>query len=240
MKAIILCAGYATRMYPLTENQPKPLLPIGGKPLLDYIVDKIDEIPSIDEKIIVSNHKFAPHFQRWAEDHNDVRVIDDGSTTNDDRLGAIKDMIYAMNDIDDDVLVIAGDNLIEFSLKQLYDDFVKYDSTVLAGYDTKDIEIAKRHGIVVLDDLYKIVDFQEKPESPKSTVKALCCYMFKSGIKPLLGQYIGEGNNTDATGFFLEWLVKKTEAYAHVFEESVFDIGNLESYKKADELYSKK
>ena len=117
MKAIILCAGYATRMYPLTESQPKPLLPIGGKPLLDYIVDKIDEIPSIDEKIIVSNHKFAPHFQRWAEDHNDVRVIDDGSTTNEDRLGAIKDMIYAMNDIDDDVLVIAGDNLIEFSLK---------------------------------------------------------------------------------------------------------------------------
>lgn len=244
MKAVILAAGYGTRLYPLTEKQAKPLLNIGGKSLIEYIIKKIIEIKEVNEIIIVSNNKFYQNFNEWREKFECVlplKIIDDGSISDNDKLGAIKDMIFAFEqeDIIDETLVIAGDNLIEFSLKKFYEEFRSKGNNINAVYDIKNKEIVrKRHGVVVLDKNNKIIEFQEKPEEPKTTIKSICCYMFKPEIRELLKEYI-QDNNSDATGFFLEWLIKKKDVYAYIFTESVYDIGNIESYKKANELFSK-
>jgi glucose-1-phosphate thymidylyltransferase len=242
MKAIILCAGYAVRMYPLTEKHPKPLLTIAGKPLLDYIYAKIMELGCIDEISIISNHKFISHFKNWSENKNNVSVIDDGSTSPDNKLGAIKDMQLAVENVDctDGVLILSGDNLFDFNLKDIYHNYQKLNAPVVMASDVKSLEIAKRHGIIQLDSNSKIIDFQEKPENPKSTIKAICGYIFNPNIKSLLDEYIIEGNNTDATGFFLEWLTKKIDVYAYVYDGEVHDIGNIDIYKKIDKIYSSK
>ncbi len=243
MKVLVLAAGYAVRLYPLTKNQPKPLLEVGGKPLLDHLMTKIHELPNVDEIIVVSNHKFYEHFKEWAdktESKIPIRVVNDGSTSKDDKLGAIKDMLFGMKDIDDEVLVIAGDNIIEFSLKEFHDEFKRKDNHIIAAHDAKDVEILRnRHGVVEIDDNNKVISFEEKPYDPKSTLKSICCYMFKPDIKPLISQYL-EGNNPDATGFFIEWLIQQQDIHSFTFDDPVYDIGNIESYNMADDIYRNK
>jgi glucose-1-phosphate thymidylyltransferase len=244
-KAIILTAGYAVRLYPLTENFPKPLLKIAGKPLIEYIIEKINEIKEVNEIIIVSNHKFIDHFYSWNKNFKNpipIKIIDDGSTTNENRLGAIKDSLFAIEkeNINEDILIIAGDNLIEFSLNDFYKNFKKLNKNLIAVYDIKDIEkVRKKHGVAILDKNNKVIGFQEKPENPLSTIKSICCYIFKPEIKNLIKEYI-KNNNPDATGFFIEWLINHTEVYAHIFKEPVYDIGNMESYLNANRIFSEK
>jgi len=242
----VLAAGYATRLYPLTKKFPKPLLKIAGKPLIEYIIDKVKEIEEINEVIIVSNAKFYNNFLEWKnnfESEISIKILDDGSTANENRLGALKDIMFALEkeNINEDTLILAGDNLFEFSLKEFYDYYKEKKTSITVAYDTKDIEIVRnRHGVVILDDNNKIVDFQEKPAEPKSTIKSIACYILTKEAIKLLEQYIKEGNNTDAPGFFLEWLSKKTDIYAFLISKPVYDIGNMENYKKADEIYSDK
>jgi len=244
VRAIVLSAGYATRLYPLTENFPKQLLPLNNKPLLEYIIDKVSEIPSLSEIVIVSNNKFFNHFHEWRNQYQtdiSIRILNDGSTSNENRLGALKDLLFAIEseNINENILVIAGDNLIEFSLKNFYNKFKEFDKNLIAVYDIEDIEkVRGRHGVAVLQG-NQVIDFQEKPLEPRSTMKSICCYFFKPDIKGLLGEYLEEGN-PDATGFFLEWLVKRVPVFAYQFNEKVYDIGNLESYKEADRVFSGK
>ena len=243
-KAIIPCAGYATRLYPLTENQPKQLLKIGNKPLIEHIIEKINEIEEINEIIIISNHKFINQFQEWNNNFKNkipITILDDGTTSNQDRLGSTGDTLFAIKnkDINEEMLIIAGDNLIQFSLKDFYNKFKQLNHHLIAVYDIKDIEIVRnRHGVVILDK-DKVIDFQEKPKNPKSTIKSIFCYLFKPEIIQLMKEYV-KTENPDAPGYFIEWLIKQTEVRAYEFTESVYDIGNMESYKKTNAIFSNK
>ncbi len=244
-KVLILAAGYATRLYPLTKDKAKPLLPVAEKPLIEYIIEKIYEVECVDEIIVVTNAKFYEDFKEWKSSFDSkipIKILNDGSTSNENRLGAIKDIKFAVDEenIDEDLLVLAGDNLFEFSLKDLYDYYKEKNAPVTLAYDTGNIDIVKnRHGVVVLDKENKVIDFQEKPSAPKSTVKSIACYVLNKKAIDLLDDYISKGENTDAPGFFIEWLCKKTDFYAYIIEEPIFDIGNMESYKKANETYKK-
>lgn len=249
MKAIILAAGYGTRLGELTKNKAKPLLEVAGKPLIEYIIDKILEISSVNEIIVVSNNKFFKDFLDWSNSFEcrvPIRIFDDGSRSNEDRLGAIKDMSFAMDKIQDiegnseEYLIVAGDNLIEFSMKNFYQYHLEHKANAIAVYDVGDIEVVRnKHGVVDVDQDGKVLEFNEKPSDPKSSIKSICCYIFMPEIKQELSEYLKD-NNPDATGFFLEWLVKRNKVYAYKFEEPVHDIGDKESYLKTDELYKKK
>jgi len=259
VKAIVLCGGYATRLYPLTENQAKPLLEIGGKSLLDYIVDKINDISEVDEIIIISNHKFIEDFILWKEDYGDSRIniLDDGSTDNENRLGALRDLEFALDscDVKDDFLVLAGDNLIEFSMREFYQVFKELGKNLIGVYDVRDIEkVRGKHGVAVLDG-DRVIGFQEKPPEPKSTIKSFFCYLFKPEVKGLLGEYLKgcseispthptlSGNstkfrNSDAPGYFIEWLCKRADVYAYdVGLGNIFDIGSLEGLESVRERF---
>ncbi len=242
MKAIILAAGYATRLQHLTHTTPKPLLPVNGSNVLEHIISKISTIKDLNEITIVSNQKFYQQFVNWNNNYDSeipINILNDGSTTNDNRLGAIKDISFALEKEDNgnQYLVIAADNIIEHDFNKFYDEFKSNNYNLIAALDIKNKDLVRnKHGVVVLNENNKVIDFQEKPDVPRSTTKSICCYLFQPGIKPLINQYLEE-NNPDATGFFIEWLHKQTEVHAHLFQGRVHDIGNPESYKQAQELF---
>lgn len=241
MKAIILAAGYAVRLFPLTENFPKPLLDINKKPIIDYIMEKIEEI-GITEVYVVTNSRFYEHFKEWQGNYkgkSEVTIINDNTTSNDDRLGAIGDINFTLEkeNIDDDILVIGGDNLFKFPLKKAYELFRKNQDSTIIGYDVKDLDLAKRYGVIEVSDDNKVLSFEEKPEKPKSTYCAICVYFYPKKTLKLLDKYIEEGNNKDAPGRFAAWLVENDAVYAVNHEEKWFDIGGFESLKEAKEEY---
>jgi len=233
MRALILAAGYATRLRPLTESIPKQLLPVGGRPMVDWILDKIRET-DVDEIHLVTNHRFAPDFERWAP--ADVVVHDDGTLSNDDRLGAIGDIQFV--GIDDDVLVIAGDNLFEYSLRD-YVDFWRSkgdNASVLAVHDVGDRELAKQYGIVDVDEEGRIVSFVEKPSDPPTTLSATATYLYAREHARLVDTYLAEGNPRDAPGNLVAWLHKREPVYAYRFEGGWWDIGDHTQLLEADNL----
>lgn len=216
MKTIILAAGYATRLYPLTLDKPKALLEVNGKTILDYILDKIAEVDSVNEIIVVSNHKFINHFNAWKENKKytkEITVMDDGTFSEETKLGAIGDIKLAIDkcNINEDIMVIAGDNLFTYSLLDFYNyyDSLKKDCIVACKLDqSNDL---KRMGVVLLDKNCRVIDFEEKPKFPKSNIAIFAAYIYTQETLPLIDQYIREGNNTDAPGHFPEWLYKKKE-----------------------------
>lgn len=247
MKLLILAAGYAVRLQPLTSNTPKPLLPIGGKPMMDRIIDKTASIEDIDTIHIVSNHKFFQNFVEWKKlrkDASKIFLADDGTLTNDTRLGAIRDMELAVRkgSIDDDLLVIAGDNLFDLDLKV----FLKFarshsDGVSVALYDVGSLEAAKKFGVVHIDGKGLVTDFEEKPQAPKSTLISTGIYFFPRENVPDLREYVNlEGAKLDAPGYYIKWLSIKNKVYGFPFSEKWYDIGDLKSYKAADEEYTKK
>ena len=240
MKCLILAAGYATRLYPLTENFPKPLLKVGEKTILDWLVDDIDTKGSVDEYVVISNHKFAVHFEDWAKGKTQkITVVDDGTDTNETRLGAVKDIQFAIDKLalDDDMLVIAGDNVLDFSLTK----FVAYaeekkTSCVMRYYEEEQKKLSKS-GVLTIDDKDKVVKMQEKPSVPESN---WCCppfYFYKKEDAKLVKEGIENGCGTDAPGSFIAWLCSKSPVHAMEMPGSRYDIGNLESYKKVQEEY---
>ena len=240
MKCLILAAGYATRLYPLTENFPKPLLKVGEKTILDWLVDDIDTKGSVDEYVVISNHKFAVHFEDWAKGKTQkITVVDDGTDTNETRLGAVKDIQFAIDKLalDDDMLVIAGDNVLDFSLTK----FVAYaeekkTSCVMRYYEEAQKKLSKS-GVLNIDDKDKVVKMQEKPSVPESN---WCCppfYFYKKEDAKLVKEGIENGCGTDAPGSFIAWLCSKSPVHAMEMPGSRYDIGNLESYKKVQEEY---
>jgi glucose-1-phosphate thymidylyltransferase len=247
MKLLILAAGYAVRLQPLTSNMPKPLLPIGGKPMLDRILSKTTSVKNMDAIYVVSNSRFFQNFVDWKRLRKDaakISLIDDGTMTNDTRLGAIRDMELAVREasIDDDLLVIAGDNLFDLDLEA----FLRFagihnDGVSVALYDVGSLSAAKRFGVVRIDGKGLVTDFEEKPQSPKSTLISTGIYFFPRKKVAGLREYVNlEGAKLDAPGYYIKWLSANDKVYGFPFSEKWYDIGDLESYKRADEEYTKK
>lgn len=234
MKCILLCAGYATRMYPLTENFPKPLLDIKGLPLIDYLIEDLDSKNLINEYIIVSNHKFINYFNEWKNNHknSNIKILDDGSISNETRLGAVKDIWFAIeqDNIDDDILVLAGDNLLDFSLEG----FIKFSnekkSNAVMRYYEEDITRLQRTGVAVIDENEMIVEMTEKPKEPKSNWAIPPFYIFKKEFLKEIKNGIDSGCKTDAPGGFIEWFCKRNKVYAYKMPGKRIDIGNLDDY----------
>ena len=240
MKCLILAAGYATRLYPLTENFPKPLLKVGEKTILDWLIDDIDSSSFVDEYIVISNHKFAKHFENWCKNKTQkITIVDDGTSSNETRLGAVKDILFAIEqlNLDDDMLVIAGDNVLDFSLTQ----FISYaknknTSCIMRYFEPNETKLTKC-GVVCIDSNDKIVSMEEKPLSPKSH---WCCppfyYYTKSDVS-LIQKGIDSGCGTDAPGSYIAWLCTQVDVHAMKMSGKRYDIGNLESYEKVKKEY---
>jgi glucose-1-phosphate thymidylyltransferase len=247
MKCLLLGAGYATRLYPLTKSQPKPLLPVGGKPMMEWILDKVFAVKEIDAVYIVSNHKFIDNYRVWQQDLEGRRnlkvplaVIDDGTTSNDDRLGAIGDIRFVIDQtkIKDDLLVIAGDNLFSDGLGGIVKTFAKLGTTVVGLKDLADRpHLITQYSVVDLDGEGRIVGFVEKPPIPKGTLISIAIYCYAKKHVPLFQRYIDEGNKPDQPGYFIQWLHKQVPVHGHVMQGTWYDIGDIEEYNKANETY---
>lgn len=244
MKCLFLAAGYATRLYPLTENFPKPLLEVAGKPILDWLIDDMTQSGLIDEFIVISNHKFAHIFEDWAAKHTQlsIKVIDDGTNSNETRLGAVKDIQFAIEQLqlDDNLLVMAGDNLLDFSLA----DFIRYAigkqaTCIMRYYEANEVRLHKS-GVaeVAADD--RVLSFVEKPAEPRShwCVPAFYYYIREDSHK--IQQAIDNGCGTDAPGSFISWLCGQTNVYAWEIPGQRYDIGNLESYEQVKQIFEGK
>jgi len=240
MKCLILAAGYATRLYPLTENFPKPLLKVGDKTILDWLIDDIDTLGLVDEYVVISNHRFATHFTEWAKGKSQkITIVDDGTTTNENRLGAVRDIAFAIKELSlsGDMLVIAGDNVLDFSLTRFIEYAISKDSPCIMRYYEGEKKRLVKCGVVTVDDTDRVLAMEEKPEEPKSN---WCCppfYYYTAEACAMVENGIAEGCGVDAPGSFIAWLATKLPVYAMEMPGSRYDIGNLESYNKVSQEY---
>ena len=240
MKCLILAAGYATRLYPLTENFPKPLLPVGEKAILDWLVDDIDTAGVVSEYVVISNHKYAHHFDAWAKTKaQKVTVLDDGTDSNETRLGAVRDIRFAIDTlkIDDDLLVIAGDNVLDFSLTA----FIRYalakgTSCVMRYYEPS-AEKLKKCGVALVDGEDLVLSLEEKPAEPKSHWCTPPFYYYTRSDAALVAEGIRQGCGVDAPGSFIAWLCGETPVHSMEMPGSRYDIGNLQSYEAVQKTY---
>ena len=240
MKAIILAAGYATRLYPLTENFPKPLLKVQGKTILDWLLEDIDGAGVVDGYIVISNHKFADHFRAWADNHKlPITVLDDGTQSNETRLGAVRDIQFAIEELglQDDLLVIAGDNLLDFSLRSFIRYFQKKQTTCIMRYWEQSEEKLHKTGVAVVDEADRILEMEEKPAVPKSHWCTPPFYIYKASDVGFVKTGIENGCGVDAPGSFIAWLSTQTTVHAYEMPGKRYDIGNLESYEKVQKEY---
>lgn len=238
MTAIILAAGYATRMYPLTLNFPKPLLEVGVKKIIDHLLDDLVQ-SGVERTVVVSNHKFIDQFTSWADTRENVIVLDDGSVDNDHRLGAVKDIEFAIEEanIDDDIVVLAGDNVLNFSLSS----FIKYGkekkTTCIMRHEQRDINKLRKTGVIVIDDNDLVLEMEEKPQEPKSIWAVPPFYYYTKEDIKLVKEGIESGCGTDAPGSFISWLVKKKPVHAFLMPGERFDVGSIEGYEKIKKEY---
>lgn len=242
MKNIILAAGYATRLYPLTENFPKPLLKIGDNTILGRLLMDIDAVKGIDAHIIVTNHKFADYFKKWSEqietDHP-IYIVDDGSTSNDNRLGAVKDLLLAIETkhINDDILVAAADNVLDFPLQGFVDFFNTKNASCIMCYNEQSRKNLQRTGVIAVNDNWKVLEMQEKPEEPLSHWAVPPFYIYSKTDLTIIRTAMQHGCGFDAPGNLAHYLVDKTDVYAwHMFGKR-FDIGSLDSYEEAKYIF---
>jgi glucose-1-phosphate thymidylyltransferase len=247
MKVIILAAGYATRLYPMTLTQPKPLLPVAGRPMIDYVLDHVTPIGGIDQVIVVTNAKFAGHFQAWADRHEADRkgpmkftVVNDGSTDDSNKLGAIGDLhlVLTREKVDDDVIVVAGDNLFSESLGGFGDFCCTKNAPVLAVYDVGNLEEIKKYNAITVDPEGCITFFEEKPKQPRSTVTGIALYYYPKSIIPMIDQYVREGNNPDQPGRLVQWLYPKLPFYTWPVPGIWYDIGSKEALAEANRVFA--
>ena len=248
MKAIIPAAGYATRLYPLTKDFPKPLLDISGRPMIEYIISKIGDIPEVNEIIVVTNAKFFPHFDAWKKNFNSkipVRILNDGTKNENERLGAIGDFQFAIEKagIKEDLLIINADNLFNFSLLNPYSFFKSKASDVICFFDIGSVEEARKMGVGRLDSNGKIIDFVEKPAEPKSTLMSTGIYFYRQTTVRLIKEYLGSGNSPDKPGNFVGWLYRKKPVFGFVPREKNdkwFDIGSFDALEEARKAFANK
>lgn len=238
MKNVVLAAGYATRLYPLTENFPKPLLEIGGVSILDRILRDIDQIDEVKEHIIITNHKFIRHFEQWKAGSSyskPITLLDDGSTENDNRLGAVKDLSLAIETLgleDNDLLVVAADNILDFSFSGFVEFFKEKQTSMIMMHHEPSIPALQRTGVVSFDSDYRVLELQEKPQSPKTHYAVPPFYIYKKEDIPLIKQSIEEGCNTDAPGSLAGYLIRKTPFHVWEMPGKRHDIGTLDTYNQ--------
>jgi len=244
MKALILAAGYATRLYPLTKEFPKPLLEVKGRPIIDYIVDKLNSVSVIDEIYIVTNSKFISFFRKWVKSVKSpkkITLVDDLTKNNQDRLGAIGDINFVIKEkkIGKDLLVVGGDNLFNGSLKGFLGSVRKNICSVNIGlYRLKRKKDASRYGVVKLNNQKKIISFEEKPKHPQSCLVAMCLYYMPKDLLGLIEEYMHNKNKqNDATGGYIAWLKDKVDVYGYIFKGSWFDIGDYKYLNAAKEVF---
>lgn len=242
MKNIVIAAGYATRLGELTRNFPKPLLKIGNNTILGRMLDDIDRIPEIDEHIIITNHKFAHIFEEWKKGltyTKPVTIIDDGTETNDTRLGAVCDLLYAIDklDINDDMLVVAADNLLFFSFKEFVDFANEKNTSCIMCHHQPSIEKLQRTGVIVVDDNMKVLDMEEKPQLPKTHWAVPPFYIYKQSDLGLIRHSVENGCGKDAPGNLAHYMVEHTAMHAWPMSAGRFDIGSLDTYYEACERY---
>lgn len=246
MKLIILAAGYATRLYPLTLDRPKPLLEVGGKPMIEHVLGSIGSVPQIDRVYVVTNNKFAGHFERWAAGYAargaraPITVINDGTTDDKNKLGAIGDLhlVLTREQLDDDVIVVAGDNLFDRSLEGFVEFCQKVNAPAVGVYDVGDLDEIRKYNNIGTDDDGRITSFEEKPAEPVSTVTAIALYFYPNSSLPLIQQYIAEGNNPDQPGRLVQWMYSRTPFYTWRVPGTWYDIGSKETLAEADRVFS--
>lgn len=245
MKVVVLAAGYATRLYPLTLTQPKPLLPVAGKPMVEYVLDNLAPVGGIERVYIVTNAKFARHFERWAEGYTaahglEFSIVNDGSTDDSNKLGAIGDLelVLRRENLDDDLIVVAGDNLFSEPLT----DFGRYcrekNAPVLGVYDVGSLEDVKKFSCIELDESGRISKFEEKPQQPRTTLIGIALYYYPKASLPMIRQYIAEGNNTDQPGRLIQWMYPRTPVYSWTVPGTWYDIGSKETLEEANRIFA--
>src|SRR5438876_4150588 len=248
MKVVLLAAGYATRLYPLTLTQPKPLLTVAGKPMMEYVIDNLAPVGGIKRVYVVTNAKFAGHFQKWADGYRASKsdlgftIVNDGSTDDTNKLGAIGDLhlVITREKVDDDLVVVAGDNLFSESLGA-YGGFCRSKrAPVLGIYDVGSLEQAKKYGVVDLDGEGRIVRFEEKPKQPASTLIGIALYYYPKNVVPLIKQYITEANNPDQPGRLVQWLYPRTPVYTWTVPGLWYDIGSKETLEEANRIFARR
>ncbi len=239
MKALVLAAGYATRLYPLTLDRPKALLEVGGRPMLDRLLERLD-VMGVDETIVVTNAKFTPHFEEWATDKPGVRVLSDGTTSNDDRLGAIGDIAFVIDElgVDDDLVVVAGDNIFGDDISGFGAYGQEVDAPVLAIHDVGDVSLMREYNQVEVDEQGRVTFMEEKPENARTTLAGIALYYYPRKALPLIRQYLAEGNNPDQPGRLPEWLHSRTPVYTWQLPGEWYDIGSTETLREADAIFS--
>lgn len=242
MDCLILAAGYATRLYPLTEHAPKPLLEVKGKPILDWIVDDVDAEGRINRFIVVTNHKYVQNFLNWKEQKKtkaEIVVLDDGTESNETRLGAVADIAFAMEQLQlcDDLFVAAGDNVLDFSLNRLLDYFEQKKAPCVMRYYEEDVRVLQKGGVMSVDETEKALEMEEKPEDPKANWLIPPFYCYPKEDLFFIPEGIRAGCKTDAPGGFLSWLCQKRSVYAMEMPGKRYDIGDLESYGLVQKEY---
>ena len=248
MKLIILGAGYATRLYPLTLNQPKPLLEVGGRPMIEHVLERLLPVEGIDHVYAVTNAKFAGHFGRWAEGYRAGRpslaftVVNDRSTDDSNKLGAIGDLhlVLTSQGIEDDVIVVAGDNLFTGDLAPFGEFARRRRAPVLAVYDVGDLEEIRKYNSIEVDAEGRITFFEEKPQQPKSTLTGIALYYYPAASLPLIRQYVEEGNNPDQPGRLVQWMYQRTPFYTWTVPGLWYDIGSKETLEEVNRVFGER
>jgi glucose-1-phosphate thymidylyltransferase len=247
MNVLILAAGYATRLYPLTLNKAKPLLTVAGKPMIEWVLDNLAPVPGIDNVYVVTNNKFAADFQAWADDYVKrqpklhFKIVNDGSTNDTDKLGAIGDIdlvVTRENLAASDLIVVAGDNLFSESLVAFAAEARKHPAAI-ATYDVGDLEAMKKYANIETDADGRVIHFEEKPAHPKITIAGIALYYYSKEVIPMFARYIAEGNNPDQPGRFVQWLYQLKPVYASQVGGTWFDIGSKETLEEANRIFQK-
>jgi glucose-1-phosphate thymidylyltransferase len=247
MNVLILAAGYATRLHPLTLNKAKPLLEVGGKPMIEWVLDNLAPVPGLENIYVVTNNKFAKDFQDWANGYSarhpkfKLKIINDGTMSDAEKLGAIGDinLVITREDLmNDDLLVVAGDNLFSEPLT----DFVQSargTKATMATYDVGDLDACKKYSNITLDADGVLTDFEEKPAKPQNTLAGIALYYFSRETVPMFTTYTAAGNNPDQPGRFIQWLYKQTPVKTHQINGTWFDIGSKETLEEANKIFTK-
>ena len=247
MNILILAAGYATRLYPLTLTKAKPLLDVAGKPMMEWVIDNLAPIEGIEKVFVVTNSKFAADFQRWADEYQAAHpkltfeIINDGSTSDADKLGAIGDInlvIKCAGLADSDLIVVAGDNLFSQSLEEFGRFCREKNQPVLGVYDVGSLEEAKKYGTVSTNAAGELTSFEEKPPEPKTTLIGIALYYYPRGIVPMFQSYVDAGNNPDQPGRFVQWLYPKTPMRTWRVPGTWFDVGSKETLEEANRIFA--
>jgi glucose-1-phosphate thymidylyltransferase len=247
MKVIILAAGYATRLYPLTLTQPKPLLPVAGQPMIEYVLDNLAPIGGLDRVYVVTNAKFAGHFQKWSDGYRATKarlnftIVNDGSTDDTNKLGAIGDMHFVLTtqNVEDDIIVVAGDNLFSEKLAGFGKVCREKSAPVLALYDVGNLEEIKKYNSISVDRDGRITFFEEKPKNPTSTLTGIALYFYPKQTLPLIRQYVADGNNPDQPGRLVQWLYSRVPVYTWKVPGIWYDIGSKETLEEANRIFAR-